>query len=304
MSIPIQPAAGRVFVLPGRHTAGLFAVLAAMWYAGLCQSNGAAYLLCFLLAALAAVSTIHAWANLRGLAVRVEPIAPVFAGEEVAVPVVVDAERGTTPVAVRIHADDPRQAVLFPEITKDRERRAMVRFTAARRGCFEAVRLVALSYYPLGFFTARRTFVARQTWFVYPRPAGSAAIPRADAPARERRDGAKIEGDDFAGVRAWLPGESQRHIDWKAAARGQPLLTKQWAGAADETLLLDWQDVPPGDVETRLSQLARWVLLAERSGADYGLTLPSRTIAPDRGDAHFHACLRALAEFPAEEVRA
>ena len=41
------------------------------------------------------------------------------------------------------------------------------------------------------------------------------------------------EGDDFAGVRAYVPGESQRHIDWRAVARGQPLMTKQFAAEAE-----------------------------------------------------------------------
>jgi uncharacterized protein (DUF58 family) len=291
------PRTSRVLVLPGRNTIGLVAVLAAMWYAGVTQSNGAAYLLCFLLASVAAVSTIHAWANLRGLSVRVEPIAPVFVGEQIVAPLVVDAERGSTPLAVRIHAGEVAHAAFFPEITKDRERRAAVRFQASARGCFERVKLIAVSQYPLGFFNARRTLVATQKWFVYPQPAGSAPIPRTSTATQERRDGARLEGDDFAGVRPWLQGESQRHIDWKAAARGQPMLTKQWAGETGDTVQLDWQDAP-GETEARLSQLARWILTAERSGANYGLTVPGKTIPPSHGDAHFHACLQTLAVFP------
>jgi uncharacterized protein (DUF58 family) len=228
-------------------------------------------------------------------------MAPVFAGEQVVVPVVVDAERGTTPLAVRVAAGDPVHAAFFAEVTRDRERRATVRFTTARRGCYETVRLTATSLYPLGFFTARRTIQARQSWCVYPMPAGSAPLPRAPGPARQRREGLRVEGDDFAGVRAWLPGESQRHIDWKAAARGQPLLIKQWAGEADEMVMLDWKDTPPAGVEARLSQMARWVVMAERAGIQYGLRIPGTTLEPGCGEAHFHACLRALAVFPAEE---
>ena len=108
-----------------------------------------------------------------------------------------------------------------------------------------------------------------------------------------------MAGDDFAGTRAYQSGESQRHIDWKAVARGQPLLVKQWAGEADQTLHLDWASLSHLDVEARLSQLTRWVLIAERTGASYGLRLPEITIAPARGDVHFHNCLRALALHPA-----
>ncbi len=283
--------------LPNRHALGLAAVLGAMWYAGASQSNGAAYLLCFLVAAVAAVSAIHAWANLRGLTLRVEPIRPVFAGEQVLVPLVLDAERGTTPHAVRVDAGDALHAAEFPEIAAGHERRATVRFAAARRGLFSGARLTATSLYPLGFFTARRVFFADQTWHVYPRPEGSAPLPASSTAARDRREGPRAEGDDFAGVRAWLPGESQRHIDWKAAARGQPLLTKQWAGESSGTLVLEWNALAPLDVESRLSQLARWVVMAERASLNYGLELPGVSIAPASGEMHSHACLRALAVF-------
>src|ERR1700677_452617 len=68
-------------VWPNRNAVGLGAVLLAMAYAGASQSNGAAYLLCFVLAAVSAVSAIHTWANVRGVAISSDPIAAVFAGE-------------------------------------------------------------------------------------------------------------------------------------------------------------------------------------------------------------------------------
>ena len=82
------------------------------------------------------------------------------------------------------------------------------------------------------------------------------------------------------------------------------MLTKLWAGEGGEMVLLDWQAVPGGGVEVRLSQLTRWVLAAERLGLQYGLAVPGRTIAPGCGDAHFHACLRVLATSPPEEESA
>lgn len=291
----------RTLVLPGRNTIGLIAVLVAMWYAGVAQSNGAAHLLCFLLAALAAVSTIHAWSNLRAARVRVGKIAPTFVGERVLIPLIAEAEPGKAPAAIQIDAGDPEHSAHFESLQPGHEQRAIISLAGSQRGQFTKVRLMLLSRYPLGFFTARRRSVVEQRFFVYPRPAGTAPIPRAPTGSRERREGTRVEGDDFAGVRTWLQGESQRHIDWKAAARGQPLLTKQWAGDSGETVQLDWRDTPPGDVEARLSQLAQWIVTAEQAGTQYGLTMPGRTIEPSQGDAHYHACLETLATFRAEE---
>lgn len=85
---------------------------------------------------------------------------------------------------------------------------------------------------------------------------------------------------------------------WKAAARTESLLTKQFAGDSAAELWLDWQLLPAGlGVETRLSRLVGWVLSAEQAGARYGLRLPGGEINPGRGEAHRVSCLQALALF-------
>ncbi len=151
--------------------------------------------------------------------------------------------------------------------------------------------------YPLGFFTARQLLTVAQEYYIYPAPRGTAPWPRTLAPTRQPREGTRHEGDDFGGTRMWRQGESQRHIDWKAAARKDVLLTKQWTGEVDEILHFDWAALPSLDSEARLSQLAKWIVAAERSFETYELRLPGKTIRASRGDKHYHECLRALAEF-------
>jgi uncharacterized protein (DUF58 family) len=104
-------------------------------------------------------------------------------------------------------------------------------------------------------------------------------------------------GDDFAGVRAYVPGESQRHIDWKAVARGQSLMTKQFAAETRGAVCLDFFELRFGDVEEKLSQLTLWVIEAERARQPYGLRLPGTEISAAVGQMHFHSCLRALSLF-------
>ena len=151
--------------------------------------------------------------------------------------------------------------------------------------------------YPLGFFTAKQRVALAHEYYVYPAPRGAAPLPRTLAPTRQPREGTRHEGDDFGGVRMWLPGESQRHIDWKAAARNDTLLTKQWTGEVDDILRFDWSTLAGLDLEARLSQLSKWILIAERGFESYELRLPGRTFPAARGDKHFHECLRALATF-------
>ena len=286
----------RVWVLPNRNALGLAAVLVGMWYAGSSQANAAAYLLGFVLASVAAVSAIHAWANVRGMHLTVEQIPPAFAGGELRVRLAAAAATGPTRCGITVRGADAEQAVRFEEIGALAEP-AELPLPAAQRGRHAGLHVRASSIFPLGFFTARQTVWLPVEYWIYPTPEGPLPLPRSLAPTRPVRDGQRMAGDDFGGVRAWEIGESQRHIDWKAAARGQPLLVKQWTGEADEITDLAWDALAPLGPEARLSQLTRWVVEAEKGGLSYRLRLPDNAIAPDRGEAHYHTCLRALAAF-------
>jgi len=104
-------------------------------------------------------------------------------------------------------------------------------------------------------------------------------------------------------LRAHQPADSPRHVAWKSVARsdtqharGDVMLTKQFAGEAVAELWLSLGDLPPSlGLEQRRSRLAGWVIAAERAGALYGLRLPGSQIEPGRGEAHRAACLEALA---------
>ena len=101
--------------------------------------------------------------------------------------------------------------------------------------------------------------------------------------------------DDFAGLRNFRDGDSPRHIAWKAFARDEELLVKQYAGTDVTTHWFDFDTLNQMDVEARLSQLTRWVVDANFKGNAWGLRLPGETLQPGIGPAHRERCLRALA---------
>lgn len=293
----------RVWVVPNGRTLGLFAVLVAMCYAGASQGNGAAYLLCFLLTSLAVVSLVHAWVNLHGLEVSVESIVPVFVGEEVVVRAIVRATNARTHFGLRVLAGRGAPPAGECMVKPGSPSQIEVRFPAGKRGRYHHLELEIASDYPLGFLTARQLVTVAHDYDIYPAPRGAASWPRTLAATRQPRDGTQHEGDDFGGSRPWRRGESQRHIDWKAAARTPVLLIKQWTGEVDEILRFDWASLPSLDPEARLGQLAKWIVAAERTSQTYELRLPGKTIRAARGERHYHECLRALAVFaePATE---
>lgn len=287
------------FVYPTASFAGLLFVLAAMWYAASSQNSPAVYLLLFALTAVFLVSIPHTLINLADVTIVLESVKPAFAGQEVSLSVeVMNRSRATRHGINLALAGSGRERKRIDHIPGGKAARVTLRFPARRRGEHKIGTLCLTSAYPLGFVRVLKKFATSQTYLVYPKPAGDLQLPLSRARAPHSRPQADIgEGDDFAGVRPYVTGESQRHIDWKAVARGQPLMTKQFAAEAEDFVRLDFSAFHLADVEDRLSQLALWVIEAERTRRPYGLRLPGTEILPAVGQSHFQQCLRALSLF-------
>jgi uncharacterized protein (DUF58 family) len=175
---------------------------------------------------------------------------------------------------------------------------------AAKRGWLPLGRVMLETRFPVGLFRAWSYVEPEARGLVYPQPESS-PLPAlaADASAGQARASAP-GNDDFSGLRVYQRSDSPRHVAWKAVARTEEMLTKQFHGEAAAQLWLDWASLAPSlDVETRLSRLTGWVLAAEASGALYGLRLPGTEIAPNRGDAHCATCLQTLALYEIPSAR-
>jgi uncharacterized protein (DUF58 family) len=152
------------------------------------------------------------------------------------------------------------------------------------------------SVHPLGLLAVMSDVPTEWSWVVYPKPVfGGSTLDQAgdDQTAGTARAG---QGD-FAGHRTYVPGEPHRRIDWRAVARGRPLLVKDYTSGGNTEGWIDWEDDAIPDVELHLSVLAGRVIEAERQGQRYGLRLPELTIAQNQGEEHYHACLRSLGLF-------
>src|SRR5437773_7165802 len=270
-----------------------------MWYAASSQNSPAVYLLLFALTAVFLVSIPHTLINLADVTIALESVKPAFAGQEVSLSLeVMNRSRATRHGINLALAGSGRERKRIDHVPAGKAARVALRFPARQRGEHKIGTLCLTSAYPLGFVRVLKKFAASQTYLVYPKPAGDLQLPLSRARLSDSRSQADTsEGDDFAGVRAYVPGESQRHIDWKAVARGQPLMTKQFAAETRGAVYLDFFELHFADVEEKLSQLTLWVIEAERARQPYGLRLPGIAISVALGQMHFHSCLRALSLF-------
>ncbi len=298
-ALPMRLVTKRIYILPTRAGVVFCVALLGMLFGGLNYGNSLALLLTFLFGALGIVAMFQCHRRLLGLEIVSIVMPGVFAGDEI--PLVVAArvpEDGRDARDVRIrastaHGDAGPWASFAIEGARDRAV-ARVVVPAAARGPWKFPRLRLEQRAPFGLFKAWAYLHARGGALVWPRPGGNLPLPSS---AGDRR-GAELTlagHDEWAGLRPFRDGDSPRQVAWKAYARGAPLLVREYHDPRGRERRFDFSQLGSSDPESRLAQLARWVLDAEHEGESWSLRLPAAELPLGSGAAHRRACLDALA---------
>ncbi|MEK1905521.1 MAG: DUF58 domain-containing protein [Pseudomonas sp.] len=284
----------RIFIMPNRVGAGFGLALMLMLLAGINYENSLAYGLTFMLAAVFIVAILHTFRNFTGLILKAGISGAVFVGEQARFRVRLEsAEYAHQAVALGW----PPAELQTVDVPARGQRECELSLPALRRGWLRPERLRVESRFPLGILVAWSWVDLDQAVLVYPRPLAGDLPLGAGGGKDEEDEGARVQGrgaDDYQGLKTYQPGDSRRRLHWKAYSRGQGLLVKDFAALAGRDLWLDFLALG-GDPEERLSRLCHWVLELDNRQQPYGLRIPGTELAPDYGDAHREACLRALA---------
>jgi uncharacterized protein (DUF58 family) len=287
----------RVYVLPTRHGLTFSLAIVLMLFGSINYALSLGFVLTFLLAGLGLVSILHTFRNLAHLYVSAGRVDDVFAGETARFGVVLESRTDFDRFAIDLSVEGPSVTC---DVPARRTVYVPVPVKAHKRGWLQLPRVTIQTRYPLGLTRAWSYVQPDMRALVYPAP-DQAPLPP-NEPVPDLGDSVSIGAgmDDFAGLRPYHASDSPRHIAWKAVARGGPLLTKIFSGRAASELWFDYAALPATmGVEARLSRLARWVLLADKEGARFGLKLPGLELAPAQGQAHRQRCLRELALYDA-----
>ncbi len=294
-ALPVRLDRRRIYVLPTRFGLFFALLLVVMSVGALNYNNNPALLMAFLLAGAAVASLVSAQLQLSGLSIAAVDAEPVPAGRT---------------LHLRVHArvadPRPRSGLMLdcadcgpvPLRLRDGGGEAVLDLPTQRRGWLEVPRLRIATTWPLGIARAWSYVWPETPVLVYPAPEDDAPpLPAGSGDPATRR--LHAAGDDVHHLRNYRAGDAQRAIAWKPSARRGTLLVREFEQPAGTDIDLDWRELHGLAHEARISRLARWVEDAERDGRRYRLQLPAQSaIGPDRGPAHRHACLRALALMP------
>jgi uncharacterized protein (DUF58 family) len=192
------------------------------------------------------------------------------------------------------------------------------RVLCSKRGVFELREAAVSSAYPIGIFTATRTWETQPAHItVFPRihPVKHFALPSGSArnPGELERPAPSVGQELIREVREYRSGDNPRHIHWRSSARHDRLMVKQFdAIATSETWIVLDLDSRSHDAESesfeRAVEIAATLashLIAEgqRCGIAGGLAedgVPRLFLPPKVGPTHRQTILHALARVQPE----
>jgi uncharacterized protein (DUF58 family) len=265
-------------------------LLLVMMLGSLNYSNNAALLLTCVLGAATSISMLVAFRSLNGLRIRGVRAGHAVAGEPI--DVTFDFEARRLRQALRLDIAEVSQA-----FDVDGRCDVTVNLPTEQRGWLQIPRLRLWTTWPMGLFRAWSWVNPNYAVLVWPRPELSGP-----GPALPLQEGSRQRlhlGEDLASLRDYRSGDSMRHVAWKASARHENLLVKDYEQPeARQEWRLDWRHLRGLDNEARIARLARWVDEALAQGRQWSLWLPSEAIGIGGGPSHYARCMSALALLP------
>lgn len=306
---------GRIYILPTREGIIYAIMILVMLAAAINFNNSLVFFFTFLMAGIGIISMHMTQQNLLGLQFSIGHVKPVFCFQNLNIPLTItQSDDNSTKnflftnrlsnysIAIQLQEQTTVKSTLSsPALLKTlidvlHHETTVLQLSSPtlKRGYFELPFLTVSTRFPLGLFRAWSNIILNSNALVYPEP-----VSQVDYKAQNGSDseGLGTQGrgfDDFSGFKSYQPGESLKHIHWKAYAREQGLLSKTFSGSNNREYWIDWSELS-GAVEHRLSQLSRVIIDAESRGDRYGLVLPGTTIRINQGLTHQHRCLKALA---------
>jgi len=285
-----------LYILPTRIGWYYGLILIAMFGIAIKFDNQAAFMMLFILIAVALVAMVYTHNNVVGIALTAQPSKPVFVGESAVFPTSIHNASNKERHAVwLISGGFHRLCSLRPNDVE----LINLKLPTTQRGYRNCDPINISSQFPIGvFFCWTRQFVSQQRCLVYPQPLDLIPFPddSSNAGKQQATASVRIGAEDFAGMKNYQAGDRLRDIHWPSLAKTNKLVSIQYESQTNSSVNISWFAMPDAmAVEDRLSQMCYWLIEAEKNDVRYQLEMPNHTIEFDKGQSHHHDCLKVLA---------
>ena len=285
----------RVYIVPSKVGLIFALLLLVLLIGSINYEKNLGFVLTFLLAGVGNVLLLATWRNLAGLKIKSSNSSPVFAGEEACFKVQLVNQQLFNRYSIAISQHGEEQDIVDCAASSTQ----MISFkqTTRKRGVLNAGRFRLYTGFPSGLFITWTWIDLSMSCLVYPAPDDNIDLPIYDRSDSGDTDASGQGMENFSHLRKYHQGDNLSRISWKAAAKNDELLSKEFIGSKPVTHWINWDEIPARDTEHRLSIMTALIIHAENQQQCYGIKLPEKHIAPDFGNKHFHQCLSALAYY-------
>lgn len=301
----------RLYILPLWPGVGLFFGVLLMLFASINYGMNTGFMFSFMIVGYGIVAILMTNLNLYGLRLKAQLRQPaVFCGDTAWVAVSLSNARRSRRYAIAIGRSQRLQMVgaTFLNVAGGTSISTGIPVPTRERGWLTCPLIQVETAYPFGLFRVWGFWNPAVQILVYPKPeVGAPPIFSSQGAGSDGRAIERSEGHDLAGIRAYRPGDSQKHLAWRQIARtdgfstGQ-LYTKDHEGESSLQLRFVYDDLPAAmGAEQRLSRLTAWTLAAHAAGASYCVDIPGATSAMGSGEGHLAHCLNILALYEKNE---
>ena len=288
----------KIYIVPTEYGfmygAGIFVSLIG----GALYNNNLAFVLCFFLVALFLIGMVQTHNNLKNISL--EKIVVFLSASESTGQGVVWLKsynsEGHSQLRIECKDNDDKFDVAVETVYPRSLHPQYFEFKAGGWGKKKINKIKISTRYPFGFFYVWRQFNCPTSYYIYPKPSGNRSIRHANAEGISQGLHRQLNGDDFSEHKIYQVGESQKHIDWKAFARGRPLLIKKFEEGHRETFLIDYEKTL-GNEERRMRQMSKWIHECEDEFSAYSIKLKNKKISVGVGERHKIKCLKLLASY-------
>ncbi len=297
-------ARSNLYIFPSALGLAFLTMITVLWLLGTNYQNNLILGLSYLMLSIFITSILHTYANLAGLDISFKGVPHVFAGDTSHWNLSFNNQhnRARENIFVRWQNATKEESAYFA-IDPEAEVTIDVPFTTSHRGVFNPGRLLIESRFPLGLLRCWTWLRWDAQVIVFPQPVEQ-ALPRAFAVDQAGDGDHPVKGgDDFDSLHAYRPGDSLKHIAWKAYAKEKGLMTKEFNQNLSREIWMDFSQMNESDTELRLSILCHWALHFHLQNENYGLILPGVKIEPSFGDNHRAKVLEALARHDIHDIK-
>lgn len=253
--------------------------------------NNLIYLSVFALISVAFCSMYVTNENVRRLDVGLSRFGPIFSGEDNAVSIRVTNSSGSDSHDLSLSlAGTKNQTPLFVASSRKSMGTPIV-WRPLRRGLTRFPRVKLESRFPFGLLRSWKNCDEQTQVIVVPERKGDPQFPSLEGAGLERGSLGL-----FRDHRPFQSTDSPRRVDWRATAKYQELLVKNFEGSEKVPLHFSWEQTKGlSNFEARLSQLSLWLSRAEDMGFSYSLRLGTTQFPEAQGMEHLRQCLEKLA---------